>query len=117
MRRSDLQPPLEVLRCMELPAETALTFDQITDANAADQALKASDLKVDNTIKIVATIVVDGSGDAIPQIAVRLSIGGIDAATQTFNNETTSFEVTFKITLKASQETRFTTPRQTTVGA
>ena len=69
---------------------TRLNKDRTAHENTFDALMEAA---------VDAIIIIDGSGDAIPQVAVRLSIGGIDAATQTFDNETTSFEVTFRITL------------------
>lgn len=81
-----------------------LTIGEVVQLNELGTALKASDLKVDNVIKIVVTIHVAGTGINLPQVAVRITIGGDDAGTKTEENVTGQFDVTFSLTLKASME-------------
>lgn len=89
-----------------VPPEGAvdLTIGGVVLMNKDDLALKADDLRVDNTIKIVVTINVVGSGETLPQVAVRLYIGGKDAATETALDKSGQFDVIFQIVLKASQK-------------
>ena len=89
-----------------VPLEGAvdLTIGGVVLMNKDDLALKADELRVDNTIKIVVTINVVGSGETLPQVAVRLYIGGKDAATETALDKSGQFDVIFQITLKASQK-------------
>jgi len=93
---SFIKPP-EGLVDLTISSNIVLLNDQGT-------TLKAGDMQIDRTIKVIVTINVVGTDVNLPQVAVRIQIGSLDAGTETRMDVTGSFEHTFSILLTESMK-------------
>ena len=90
---------LTIMKSGAVGWDLSISDSDITLASAAGTELKKSDLVEEKIIKVMVHVTVSGSG-TLPQVVVKVSIGGIDAGSHTEENVTGSFDVTFSVTLK-----------------
>ena len=81
-----------------------ITIGNVVMLNSDGNALKTDDLKVSNFIRVVVTVNIASTGATIRQLPVRVQIAGVDAGSETRDNVTTTFDVSFSVRLTEAMQ-------------